>query len=90
MKREESNEMTNTEIPKDPKEESEQQNGTVNERSEEWNIKKVRLFRTRDIQEKSKVMQSLNNNPEEFQKFIGLLEHKRKETKKKKTRNKRK
>ena len=94
-KREESNKTRNkekypTKIPEDPKEESEQQNGTVNERSEEWNIKKVRLFRTRDIQEKSKVMQSLNNNPEEFQKFLGLLEHKRKETKKKKTRNKRK
>ena len=43
--------------------------------------KKVRLFRTRDIQEKSKVMQSLNNNPEEFQKFLGLLEHKGKKKK---------
>ena len=89
MKREESNEMTNTEIPEDPKEESEQQNGTVNERSEEWNIEKVRLFRNWNIQEKLKVIQSLNNNPEEFQKFLGLLEHKGKE-KKKKNRNKRK
>ena len=93
-KREESNKTRNkekypTKIPEDPKEESEQQNGTVNERSEEWNIEKVRLFRNWNIQEKLKVIQSLNNNPEEFQKFLGLLEHKGKE-KKKKNRNKRK
>ena len=94
-KREKSNKTTKTEkyptqIYEDPKEESEEQNGTVTKRSEVWNIEKVRLFRNWNIQEKLKVIQSLNNNPEEFQKFIGLLEHKRKETKKKKTRNKRK
>ena len=60
-KREKSNKTTKTEkyptqIYEDPKEESEEQNGTVTKRSEVWNIEKVRLFRTWDIKERVQVM----------------------------------